>query len=187
MGLIVEVGMNVNRRAPVEFADAVEEHFRKTGRHGRLYWVNNPPMWVIKVTLRPDDGRLRAWQEGRLSEEPFEQVELVEWKPDAVTLPDGRVLPGYVGLPIEELGVSGLINFLEKGDVLSGQGEFESLSAAVAYQWKNQREEYNRARLEQRDSAVRRAKDRRRTLLKIPFLGVGIDLQKPATTPAGGE
>lgn len=184
---LVQVGINAGRRAPVEYADAVEKYFRRSDRHGRLYWVPAIRTWVIKVTLRPDDPRMGAWREGRLTEEPFEQIELAEYKEDAVRLSDGRVIPGYVGYDLEELGVSGLVNMLEEADVQSGRGRFNSLSEAVAFQRQAQKDAHERARKAQRDAAVDRSLDRRRSVLKIPFLGVGIDLKRPAKTPAGGS
>lgn len=187
MGLVAEVGFNADRRPPVEYADAVELYFRKSGRHGRLYWVPAIRTWVIRVSLRPTDPRMKAYREGRLDEEPFEQIELSEWKPEAHRLPDGRQVPGGVGYALEELGVSGLISFLEKADLWSGRGEFNSLSEAVRKQREMQKEAQEKATMRLREAARDRALDRRRTFLKIPFLGVGIDLKRPAKTPAGGE
>jgi len=187
VGRIAEVGLNANTRAPVEFADAVELHFRKSGRHARLVMIPSIRTWQIRVAPRPDDPRLGAWRDGRLTEYPEELIELCEYEPRAAQLPSGQWIPGYVPYSLDELGVTGLVNWLEQADLWSGRGEVNSMAEGVALQRRRQQEAQEKAKRQIRDAAVDRAKDRRRSVLKIPFLPVSINLRRPAQTPAGGN
>ena len=67
MGLIHTVGGSGQRRAPYEFQDAVELHFRKSGRHAHIVWIPEPVcQWQIRISLMPGDPVLAAWKAGEL-------------------------------------------------------------------------------------------------------------------------
>lgn len=180
-------GINIDGRPPVEYADAVTLYYRNKGRNARLVRLKYPKVWAVRIEPRSDDPRLGAWREGRLEQYPAEQIELVECKKDAHTVRSGHrswTVPGYVGYDLEELGVSGLIEFLDQADVLSGRGEVSSLAEAVRIQRENQKRMQEKARAEAKDAALEIAKSKRRSVLGIPFLPVGINLKRPANTPA---
>jgi hypothetical protein len=122
---------------PVEVADAVEEYARQWGRHATLAF--RPTMfanqrilrgtWVVCLTLRADDKRLKLSQEGRVASPPTEDVWLHEPNPEV-----GKLIPGTYGLqeppmralPIEQLGATGVVRFLERGNMWSGRTKTHS-------------------------------------------------------------
>jgi len=161
-------GARQQRRAPLEFQDAVELHFRKSGRHATIVWIPEPVcQWQIRITLRPDDPALAAWQAGEAEEEPVETVEITFYDED---------LGLYVGYELDELGVSGLTEMLEKGDTWSGQGRFSSIQDALTWQVENQRSTQERLRNAMRDEAMAVGRDVRKRVTGEPILPVGIDL-----------
>lgn len=158
-----------DRRAiPYQISDAVEHWARSRGRHASIGW--NPVLGcaVIDITLKGDDPRLKAYQEGRLKHEPKESVILHYQKTDY----QGNTSGPFIALNLEELGVTGIIEMLEKGDVWSGRGEFSSLHEAV--QKVAQHNETHREKMKQdiRDAAMDRAKDMRRQILDLPLVSV---------------
>ena len=178
------VGASDHRAPPVEFADAVTKYYREHGgRRATLVWIAMLRMWQIRVEPRVDDPRLGAWRDGTLKDYPLETIELAEYKENAIRNPKTKsgYTPGYVGYDLEELGVSGLLEFLARADLWTGTGEFGSLSEAVATARRRQKEQAEKLDKQMRAQAVDRALDRRRSVLKIPFLGIGIDLKSPKT------
>ena len=136
----------MHRRAPVEFQDAVETHFRKSGRHATIVWIPAPiKQWQVRISMRPGDPALAAYQAGDTDEEPVETVEIV-----------CRVegMGGYQGYELDELGVSGLIDMLEKADSWSGRGTFDSIGQAMHYQVQNQKEFKERLAKSLKDEAM---------------------------------
>ena len=161
-------GARQQRRAPLEFQDAVELHFRKSGRHANVVWIPEPVcQWQIRITLRSADPVLAAWKAGELEEEPVETVEIMYYD-------EGLGL--YVGYELDELGVSGLTEMLEKGDTWSGQGRFSSIQDALTWQVKNQRDTHERLRNAMRDEAMAVGRAVRKRVSGEPVLPVGIDL-----------
>lgn len=173
-----------HRVPPVEFADAVTMYYRDHGgRRATLVWIPVLKMWQIRIEPRMDDPRLLAWREGRLKEQPLETIELAEYKENAIRNPRAKsgFIPGYVGFNLEDIGVSGLLALLGEADTTTGTGRFNSLSEAVAFQRQKQKDASAKLDKQVRAQAVDRAVDKRRSTLKIPFLGVGIDLKSPNT------
>ena len=171
MGLIATVGgARQQRRAPLEFQDAVELHFRKTGRHATVVWIPEPVcQWQVRITLRPDDPALRAYQAGEVEEEPVETVEITYFNEDVGL---------YVGYELDELGVSGLVEMLEKGDMWSGQGRFGSIQEAMTYQVQTQRSQRERLKQAMRDEALAVGRDVQKRVLNEPVLPVGISFNE---------
>ena len=166
--------LRVNRNGlpepPVEIADEVELWARQSGRHATLRFVpilgkRRGPItgtWVVCLTLRANDKRLGLLQQQKVAEEPTEKVWLHE--------PDGQ--GGYRAFDIVQLGASGVRNLLERGDMWSGRGEFDSLEhqLRVTKQWNEAARAKNRA--EAKDGARSDARDKRRQWFGIPLVSV---------------
>ena len=176
---------DTSRVAPYEFRDTAELFARQYGGHGDIVWVAAPVnCWQVRFTLKPGDPRLRNPDDGT----HFEAVLLHEFvdpareptHPKLDQLPRdsrNRYKPAFVAIELDDLGTSGLQEILEKGSLLSGRGEFissEQAAKAVLDRHRNHRE---RTRQQLRDAARHRALADRRSLLDIPTVPVGIDLQ----------
>ena len=176
---IALLGGHGDIRAPVEFADAVELYARQHGRHATMKFVR-PPVncWVVEFELKAADPRLKAAQ-AQLTETPKEIVYVWREERGKNWMKDK---PRFVGYKLDELGVTGLIAFLEKTNTW-GRGEYKSHEAAAKDQ--ADKAESSRERLAEthRKEAVARGMDQRRQALDIPFLPVGVDLNAPTTAP----
>lgn len=173
---------------PVEIADAVELWAREQGRHGTVAWVRIPgqaPVPQVRLTLKPDDPRLKAWQTGATTlngagervplydEEPVETIELVEWDEEQRT---------YVPMDLMTLGAGGVRTLLERGNMWSGCGEFDSLQEAIVEARRRQKAETERVRQAARKEAQARASEDSRRYLgrgrtrndRVPLIA-GID------------
>ena len=164
-------------RAPPEFQEEVELYARESGRHARLIFVPtdvgregeiNAGTWVVRFTLRSSDPLLEMYQQGRVAEAPTEDV----WVHVAG--------PGntYKPLSIQQMGAGGLRQFLERGNMWSGRGEFQSLEEQLEHTRTANKEAREKTRRDAREKSVQRESQRRRWRLKIPFLPVGINLRK---------
>ncbi len=93
---------------------------------------------------------------------------------------NNRRLPTNVPFELEELGVSGMVEILEKGSLLSGRGEYRSAEAAMHDHLDQERS----LRARTKSAAKQRARDTavatRRRILKIPFIPVGIEFGRPS-------
>lgn len=153
--------------APWELREIVEEYARENGRHGRL--VCSPHgTWYALFELRANDPAMRAFREGRSKEPPKEAVWFQEEDPEDPR----RMIP----LDIYALGPSGVRTFLERGNTW-GRGEHGSVEEAVEASLASAEAHKEKVREESEQRARQTAKDRRRTLLGIPFLRVGADLE----------
>lgn len=174
-------------RPPPEFADAAEMYARRTDRHGTLKFIP-PPVncWIVEFTLKPTDPRMKAWQTGQLDSEPKEVIYL--WRPSTPRERAKDPLVQFVGYKLDELGVTGMIQLLERTDTTTGRGEYDSLGSAMKDQMDKQVEGQQKIADEAKENAHDRAMDKRRSVLGIPYLGVGIDLKDshktvPTTAP----
>ncbi len=174
------------RTAPVEYRDAVELWARQFGGHADIRWVPHPAnVWQVLLQLKPNDPRRAAGEE-------WETVELHRFIPKpyapGVTAEEQKklrrhprtnaIMPGFIAYELDELGVSGVVEFLSKGSLMSGRGQFTSAEQAGEHVRQQTRDERTKEREGQRERARERALDRRRTHLKIPFLPVGIELRR---------
>lgn len=166
---------------PVEIADEVELYAREHGRHGKLEFV--PTMlrgrvviqgtWRVCLTLKADDKRLLPYRRGEIADEPTEDVWLHERDEDGT----------YQPLNIVEMGASGVRQFLERGNLWSGRGEFDSLEDQRR-KARAHNEAFRQKTYQDQEDAVRQmARDTRRKRLKIPFLPVGIRLTGKTDEP----
>lgn len=171
----VRVSQVRGRRAPVEYADAVEMWARGNGGHATLKWLEDPMnCWAVILSFKPNDPRAGTDADG-------EPVLLHDWKPAewwAKYQPErarrhprtNRIMPANYAYDLEELGISEIIERLDRGNILSGRGEFQSAEQAGRAQVEKFRTDKHRRRRAARDEASHRAKDRRRSLLGIPLL-----------------
>lgn len=165
-------------RAPVEFADEAELFARQSGRHATMRFVpigHGVGCWMVRLTLHPNDPVLGLHQRGEVAEEPMEDV----WLHRPLDPGERPLLPwyGFIPLRLEDLGVSGLREFLEKGNTWSGRGKFRSLEDAVRQAREQDAKAREKQRNDARENAGARARDTRRSRLKIPFVSVAIDLR----------
>jgi hypothetical protein len=148
---------------PFEINDAVEMWARKSGRHGRITWVPQIACFVVELSMPPDSPIWKAFRAGDLAEEPKERIQLMHW--------DGRE-GRYIPMKLEEYGASGIVEMLEKADVWSGRGEFESMTDALHAQIgrNEQARKENRERFN--DLARDEVQHRRREILGLPLVSV---------------
>lgn len=189
-------------QAPPEIREAVELYARKGGRHATVHFA---PLvgWFVRFTLRANDPRLRAYREGRSAEPGYEEayfhvknpfegrvMSIREVKADrrfrSAPLIDWhagrryRQAP-YLQLDILQLGVTGVLRFLEREDTWSGRGEFSSLTEATEWALERNREGSEALRRHSEQRAADRALEERRRLLGTPFVSVGTDLRERGT------
>jgi len=157
---------------------------RESGRHATLHFVPTllrgtrvvQGTWLVRFTLRSDDKRLLLYQEGKVAEPPTEDVWLHEPDPESPT--------GYRPYNLGDLGTDGVRNFLAKGNMWSGSGQFGSktLEQLARDAIEKNRNAGQVAKSAAREECRLTLRDERRWRLKIPFLPVGISLPKIGTT-----
>jgi len=158
--------------APYEFREAVELYARKSGRHGEIAFHPLLGCYVVHLSLKPDDPKLKAWREQRVGAEPKESICLhYQPKPGAP----------YEAIDLAQLGPSGLVRMLEEADTWSGTGKYRSMQEAV-----QAHEHHNRAlkesiRAAARDNARMRGRDRDQYLK--PKVAVSADLNATHPSP----
>ena len=149
---------------PWDIKDAVELWAReKRGTHGKIEWNTVLNCAVIDFDLKADDPRMRAYQEGRLKHEPKESIPLHYQKEGG-----GPFYP----INLAELGVSGLMEMLDRANTWSGRGEFKSTMAAIAATERKNDALKQSIRDAARDNARERAKDMRRQIFGLPVVSV---------------
>jgi len=179
-----KVSREHKRHAPVEYVEAVEKWARERGGHARLSWVKPPGnCWKVTLSYKVGDPRQR---------DPHSDGEIVllhdwwtadEWAKRAPNkarrhVDDNRIMPGNYAYDLDELGVEGLIERLDKGNVLSGRGQFMSAEDAAKQQKeKHEKLTARRTKSGQEESRAR-ALDKRRSLYGIPFVNMGVDVSR---------
>lgn len=162
--------------APIEYSEAVEKWARQWGRHGRIVCISAIDTWQVRLTPREGDPRLRLYREGKASLQDLEEtIELVERVPD----PDSRtgLKTKNRSIPLEELGVQGVIDRLDKMNTLSGTGEFEDLQSAWNWAHEQSMEAKKDLKRSMRDVAREKARSLYHRIFRVPYLSVGIDLK----------
>lgn len=172
------------RPVPSDYAEAVEQWARNHGGHATLKWLRAPMnCWAVILSYRVNDPRLQdPTAEG-------EKVLLHDYKPAqwwARHAPNrarrhyrtNAIMHGHYAYELDELGVEGIIQRLDKGNILSGRGEFQSVEHTADVASENHRTFVDRTKASARDDAGARARDVRRKVYKIPFLGVGVSFGK---------
>lgn len=159
---------------PAEIADEVELWARQSGRHARLHFFPTrfrhgrivSGTWIVRISLKLGDKRLLLYQRGQVAELPTEDVWLHE--------SDGQ--GGCRALNLTDLGASGVRQFLERGSMWSGRGEFGSLEEQLRKVNENNEAARVKNRADAKDEALAHTADRRRSALGIPFVGVVADI-----------
>ena len=133
--------------------------------------------WRVDLDLHPDDSRLKLWQEGRAEKKPVEEIWLHKENPD----PERPWQDKYIAFDIQEMGPSGVRQFLEQGNIHSGRGEFSSMDDVL----RKTAELNDKNKVKRKDDTEDRvrvnARDKRRSRQKIPYLTVEADLTVPTT------
>ena len=167
------------RLPPVEYADAVESWARGHGTHARLVWDARAGNWDVRIDLpRSDDPRHQL-------EEPYEVVPIL--KPGEIKMPGGRVMPGLVGVELDEVGVAGIVAHLHETNLRTGR--FRSAEEAIKYTAEKNRTERGREREFQKGEARHLARDEYRRVMQHPLIQ-GADLvatEKVAATTEDGN
>jgi hypothetical protein len=153
---------------PSEIRDAVASWARQWGRHGSIAFNHALKCAVIELSLKEDDPRLKPWKEGKLSHEPKECIPLHFQKP----MGDGTKSVHYFPLNLDELGVTGIIEMLNRGNTWSGTGEYRSFKEAA--QIMGEHNEKLKAQI--KDAAIEegrlRARDMKRQVFGLPLVSV---------------
>lgn len=155
---------------PAEIRDEVEKYAREWGRTGKVQWA---PVsgWFAEFSLKPDDPRMVSYQAGLAAEPEKERVWFHRQKPS-------RGLPEYEPLDIVQMGAAGVREFLDRGNLWSGRGEFRDMTDKMRKTFDANGKVAEVVRAEQKEKVMDHMKDHRRSLLKIPFLGVGVNLKE---------
>ena len=175
-------------QAPTEFKDAVELYARESGRHGILQFVPTEfwngeivnGTWRARFTLRDSDKRLSISQEGR-GEAPTEDVWFHVLNPkegELIPAGHGRREREYRPVSLQELGVAGMVTWLERGNMWSGRGEYQSLEEQAKRAMEANNEMRLKHRADEKEQSRWEQRDKRRWRFKIPFLPIGIDLRE---------
>ena len=189
MTVAVRMGRSdASRIAPAEYRDAVELFARQYGGHGDVIWIPNPGnVWQARLELAPNDPRRKAQEFESVLLHRFVSPQGREWNDPKVRdrlRKDrfNRPVPGYVSYELDEIGVERLTDFLERGSLLSGRGEFTSAEDALRVVMQQNAQVSGTRFKDAKDQAMQRSEAYRRSLLKIPYLPVGIDLQQRSNT-----
>lgn len=153
---------------PYEIRDAVELWARQWGRHGTITMNHALRCPVIELSLRGDDPRLRAYQEGRLKHEPKECIPLHYQQP----MPDGSKSVHYSALSIADLGVSGVLEILDRGNTWSGTGEYKGFKQAAQVMGEHNEKLKQQIKAAAIDEGRLRARDMRRQVFGLPLVSV---------------
>lgn len=157
--------------APVDVREAVELWARQNrGTHGTIAYNQLMKCWQVNFDLKDDDPRMKAWRDGRLRVKPSEPVYLHRQAKNA----DGSVCSPHrwEGVPIEDLGVSGVLAWLDEGNTWSGTGRYQSFDAACKAADDHNAALKAKIAKEAEINAGLRARDDRKRLLKTPWTTV---------------
>lgn len=179
-------------QAPVELADAVEVYARNYGRSATLHFFPTQLQgmrvlsgtWVVRFALRVNDTRMALYRDGKVEEPPTEDVWIHVPNPRAgrPTTVRGEREPDYLPIDILQMGVSGLREFLEKGNTWSGRGEFASIEQHLQVVREGNVEGLEKNRAQAKETARFQQREKRRFRFKIPFVGVSVDLRPGDTS-----
>jgi hypothetical protein len=149
------------------------------GRTADVVWVPGMNCWDVQLSLRSSDPMLGAFNSGRTSEAPVEHVYLMEPNPFyGQTVNGKKQINRYISILLEQMGPSGLREFLEKGDTWSGRGEFNGLMDAVNRNRAAASAAKDKLRDSNRNDAIDMGREVRRQVLGIPLIPVGVEIPK---------
>lgn len=162
-------------RAPGAFQDVVELWARESDRHATLHYAPSGT-WFVRISLKTDDKRLRLYQMGLADEPMGEDVWLHLPNPH-----EGKVIGSerqgpFIPIDLEQLGVTGLREFLDKGNTWSGRGEYLSLVDQRRKVNEANEDARRRHRAFEKEESRNEMRQSRRFRLGIPTVAVAIEL-----------
>jgi len=177
------------RPVPVDYAEAVEKWAREHGGHAKLKWLPSPMnCWAVILSYKVGDPRAMDQQSEGEPVLLHDYWPASRWEKEAPSRArrhqkTGAIVHGYYAYELDELGVEGIIQRLDRGNMLSGRGEFGTKTPEQVGLGQVEKHKTTQARrLETaRDDAGARARDIRRRTYKIPFLRVGISFGRDGT------
>lgn len=175
----------------------MELYARRHGRQGTLHFFLGGG-WFATLSLRVNDKRMKLYQEGRAEEPPVEKVwfhidnpggtdrgvtlaelraldEPLLWA--CIAMDNGRCRQRFLPLDITQMGAEGVKRFLERGNMWSGRGEYDSLEEQLQDSRERSKAATEKHRQDQKEANRHEQREKRRQRFKIPFLPVGIDLK----------
>lgn len=167
--------------APPEYRDAVGLWARDHGRGGGdLVYIPAIDCWQVRLNPMPNDPRMEMVQKGKIDRsELYETIELMEPRsPEEIAASDDK--SPYRPIRLEDLGIDGVLALLDKGNMWSKRGEFNSLQEAVVAARVRQQKGKEETRRAVREGVKEAFQEVRRVVNKIPFLTVGADLKPPS-------
>ena len=181
------VSRDRGRHAPLEYSEAVEKWAREHGGNATLKWLAAPMnCWAVILSYRIGDPRQSELSDGEpvLLHDYWSAKKWAKLKPDIAPrhTRSREIKPGSYAYELDELGVEGIIERLDRGNILSGRGQFRSSEHAAEEGRKTEQMRSEKRTADGQDNARHKAKDLRRSLYKIPFLPVGVELTKETET-----
>lgn len=179
--------------APPDIKEEVELYAREYGRTGSIVFYptivrGKTPFtgtWVVELSLRCNDKRMLAYQDGRASKPPVERVWLHEPNPRAGQIGAyGRELP-YIPLNLVEIGRGGVRQFLERGNLWSGRGQYRTLEEQVKAVEAANEEARIKFREEQKFANRKEQREKRAWRFGIPVVPVLTNLKDTAARLLG--
>lgn len=168
-------------RAPYEYQDVAELWARGSGRHAKLHFAPNGT-WFVRISLKSDDPRMELYKLGLVEEPMGEDVWLHLPNPAEGKTIRGEKQGPFIPLSLDDLGTSGLREFLERGDTWSGRGEYMSLLEQRRKVNDSNEDVRVKNRAHQKEENRHEMRQSRRSRLKIPFLrpkGGWLNLRAP--------
>ena len=150
----------------MEYDEAVELWARQWGRHGRIEWNGFTNGWVIHLTRKADDPLMKAYRDGVLDHEPTESIPLTMFDPKK----------GYVSVGLDEIGVGGILDLLDEGNIWSGRGAYESHEDSMNAKRARNDEKRRLDREAQKERGQEMAAQSRRKVFDLPLVPVSQSL-----------
>lgn len=193
-------------RPPFEFQEEVELYARESGRTAKLHFMFGCG-WFARFSLRSSDKRLVLYQQGMAGKPPTEDTffhypnprehegltltelkglgvpflrPLIIWKRSRCHMP-------FIPLDIIQMGTSGVRQFLEKGNMWSGRGEFDSLTDQLRTIRDKEADAKRKMREDAREDTRKFVRDQRGRRFKVPTVSVPRDFRTPALTTAQAD
>ena len=188
-GLVVPRGRRSELPTPpVEIADAVEMYARESDRHARLVFIPTVLLgrtvasgtWCARFTLRNSDTRMKLYNMGLAEKPPTEDV----WFHVSNPRSKERGQLDYMPLNIHEMGVGGVLQFLQRGNSWSGRGQYSSLEEQLRLVREGNEQMRLKNRADQKEASRYDQRDKRRSRYGIPFHTVEMDLKEDNYTTA---
>lgn len=187
-------------KAPHELQDEVELYARESGRTATLHFFMGCG-WFVRFSLRCNDKRMLAFQQGMAAEPPTEDVFFHVPNPkehDGLSLSELKAMDipvlwsvvgfdkhkrcrmPFIPLDIQQMGPSGIRQFLEKGNMWSGRGEFDSLTEQLRKAREKNKAVREKRKEDARQEARKFARDQRGRRFKVPTVPVLMDFGRKA-------